>query len=850
MRKIYILLFTLAAACCFIGCTREDAVENTGNGDVIIRLEVDGLETKSAANADENYVENLQVLVFKDVNAAPAKRLTPSITAGAGPFEQSYATLSDFGGFTATELKDAVVFAVANYSGDLSGVGSLAAAKALVVNADGFLTTSPDGPIVKSEPRFIMIAEGAFAVQNISGTNKAVAELTLTRLAVKITLNLTYAKTNPSDPITTEDTAAGTTTVWTPMAEGNVRVYLSNGANNGKLGGDPADSPDLFTYADDHPDGEGTLTSSAFYTYPVIWNEGSDNAPYIKIIQPWSYKTIIDEGTPGNPKPVIIDQNVVELYYKVVFPGLTALAGNTWYQPTVTLNVLGGESTRNMRELTTSGFDILPWGTVGSGAGEGLSPIKIDPAKFLAVERDTTFVNNGDAVAVNYVASGPTTLTVERIYKTVFTDTARDVVREIYPSRHSSINDIYSADWFTNSFGTVKANDGKIQLNHHTSGVFNDTNFSSRPYVYQLRLHLDGESTDDLDKVFYIVQNPRLLVDVAKSSTGWICVNGQDANHGYTAITTSGVPVTANYYVNGYQPRTSSQGEIEVSSGVKKPYSVLENGTASSSTNGRYIHMKWYKDTVPGYRQSDNNLGQVGTYDYLGVNANNMCEWIVAIRPSSVSGKYIMDPRIDLTPSANASNNLNLLINKYSTRYNQTTINDGTPLSSNSTDIANVQKYRPTNTTGVENVVAPEYLVASSFGKTTKVNYMVAVLRCAAYQEDGYPAGRWRLPTESELEYAVELAKKGAIPNLFNGNYWASSTRYYDGSSWHDASDLDMTGRVGNAEVATSARCVYDSWYWGKEEVNALKLGVGTTFGNDFSVPQYQWSGYGYTSKN
>ena len=42
MRKIYILLFTLAAACCFIGCTREDAVENTGNGDVIIRLEVDG----------------------------------------------------------------------------------------------------------------------------------------------------------------------------------------------------------------------------------------------------------------------------------------------------------------------------------------------------------------------------------------------------------------------------------------------------------------------------------------------------------------------------------------------------------------------------------------------------------------------------------------------------------------------------------------------------------------------------------------------------------------------------------------------------------------------------------------
>ena len=41
-------------------------------------------------------------------------------------------------------------------------------------------------------------------------------------------------------------------------------------------------------------------------------------------------------------------------------------------------------------------------------------------------------------------------------------------------------------------------------------------------------------------------------------------------------------------------------------------------------------------------------------------------------------------------------------------------------------------------------------------------------------------------------------------------------------------------------------RCVYDTWYWGIDEVTTLRTGDYQT---DYSKPQYIWSGYSYTTK-
>ena len=854
MKKIFNLLFILIAAWSLTGCTRENVEQAAGTGDVIIRLQVDAMQTKSAGTTDENYVESLQVLVFKDVAAAPDKylNLTSEITPGETTYEKEYSTLTVFGGFTGAELTSATVFAVANYSGDLSGVASLAAAKKLAVDASGFLATSPDGEVVKPKPRFIMIAEGGFAKETIGGIDKAVASLTLTRLAAKVSLVIKYDETGTEGLITTEDTSAGTTTVWTPMSEGNVRVYLSNAVNNAKLGGAPHDTPVHFFYADDHPTGEGTLTSTAFYTYPATWDEGSDDAPFLKIIQPWSYKTVKEEGG----KPVIVDQNVVELYYKVMLPGVTSLAPNMWYQPTVTLNVLGGESSRNMTDLTPTGFDILPWGLVGSTAG-GLSPIKIDPAKYIAIERDTTIVNNGGGVSIFYVASGPTTLTIEKVHKVVFINNSMED-REIVPTKHADVNDTYSGSgastgiasgdtsdpWFGNTYGTdaEKPNEGFITLKHTLSTNFNDNHFAARPYEYKLRLHLNGELTDELDKVFYIIQNPAVFAD-GQMSTGFVCVNGTTSNAGSL-----------------YKAREAGDTDI-TGVDLNAPFYIYTKWFPASSTNPThsYDQIKY--------------LGNVGGYRYLNPANTNTCRWRIILRTPTGHGYYILDPRTEIPEVSGKSDEtsdpygLYGLFLEHATAANTAAGSQlsGSPLFSSESDPNNalLAKYRPTkreyrgrsSKTASDPAdplpgIAPEFMIASSYGRTSSVPYTSAMLWCAAYQEDGFPAGRWRLPTESEIELALKLADKGAIPHLFAGGfkYWASSGRYFrtDDNTWQKPT---ATNTVSSYGAACVPRCVYDTWYWGSEEVNALKLGVGSTFGTDFSTPQYQWSGWNYTTK-
>ena len=86
--------------------------------------------------------------------------------------------------------------------------------------------------------------------------------------------------------------------------------------------------------------------------------------------------------------------------------------------------------------------------------------------------------------------------------------------------------------------------------------------------------------------------------------------------------------------------------------------------------------------------------------------------------------------------------------------------------------------------------------------------------RCASYQEDGYPAGRWRVPTAAEIEYIVQLSAKGYITILFNdgGNYWAADGTIY-------VPDYD-TGKVSIGSGSSAfVRCVYDEWYWGSDPI-------------------------------
>lgn len=119
------------------------------------------------------------------------------------------------------------------------------------------------------------------------------------------------------------------------------------------------------------------------------------------------------------------------------------------------------------------------------------------------------------------------------------------------------------------------------------------------------------------------------------------------------------------------------------------------------------------------------------------------------------------------------------------------------------TDLTNYYPTREDNNTS--NMIAPKFMVASSFGLTESMSYNTAKKRCATYEENGFPKGRWRIPTRAEISFTIDLQEKsGVIPELFNksdGKYWTSDKRNYNGGT-----------------SSSYVRCVYDIWYWGMEK--------------------------------
>lgn len=94
--------------------------------------------------------------------------------------------------------------------------------------------------------------------------------------------------------------------------------------------------------------------------------------------------------------------------------------------------------------------------------------------------------------------------------------------------------------------------------------------------------------------------------------------------------------------------------------------------------------------------------------------------------------------------------------------------------------------------------------------------------RCAALQENGYPAGRWRIPTIGEMLFFRMLQKKNVLPEIFgkDGNEYRSHwTAQYLMKFDKDGSDVRMYA-ANDSQKHKWVRCVYDDWYWVKDDDN------------------------------
>lgn len=120
-----------------------------------------------------------------------------------------------------------------------------------------------------------------------------------------------------------------------------------------------------------------------------------------------------------------------------------------------------------------------------------------------------------------------------------------------------------------------------------------------------------------------------------------------------------------------------------------------------------------------------------------------------------------------------------------------------------------------------ENKIAPKIKIASSYGKSSGMDLTKAKKRCAAYQENGYPAGRWRVPTAAEAKYIIYLSSLNIIPSLFSTDYrYVTATGGIKETAKSSEYPFGFDYVPNFNDTYHYVRCVYDEWYWGNDKIS------------------------------
>ena len=326
----------------------------------------------------------------------------------------------------------------------------------------------------------------------------------------------------------------------------------------------------------------------------------------------------------------------------------------------------------------------------------------------------------------------------------------------------------------TNTPSVAIASDGDyIHISNVLNYDFTSTNYDVSPYTFTIVLQLASDAIGQYDKTLVVTQYPPLYI------TNTDTRNNDDSK--------------SNMYVNGYY----------TNSGSERAWDSVGPTTTGTIGSAHYAH---YLGSVNANTEA---IPTSGSGTNVNPNIYSVTTTILKFAPI-VDGQpfetVLGDPRAAAT-------------DEYSGILTGTITGD------------DLKGYRPTGD-NTQNVISPKFISASSYGKTYAVSYEGARKRCAAYQEYGYPAGRWRLPTQAEILFLQKLNSDGKIPSLFNptttNGYWAAGQLMYLKGSGDEDRFLDMTGAtnstsgetvrssIGGTNYNGYVRCVYDTWYWGE----------------------------------
>lgn len=570
-------------------------------------------------------------------------------------------------------------------------------------------------------------------------------------------------------------------TVWTPVS-GSMTVKFHKGVNKANI------DNTLYPYTITNKDYFDTdacafiETSSAitedgvtfnqtteypFYTYPTSTAEGQGT--YFTLYLSWKSQTA-GADTPNNTGD---DQfQYKNCTYQIPVNKLEALERNNYYRLLLNVGVLGTES--DVITLEPS-YTVLDWND------ENIET-DIEENVYLVVNEHNVTINNKNSYAVEFVSSHPVQAQIVSITQpyyvspiastTIFYNKSNGAGDELV--EHGTVGSVVNNSsakptLYKDCSVSVDNNTNTIVLNHEVVNMGADgagTNYDIAPYtikVYVKMVYGTGANQYFEDTIEF-TQYPAIYVVANQNSDYDGNNNTNNSEHN----------VLVNSYYGGYDD---------------DPYHYTINGLNESNTS---------------------QFGDVPGLTTAATNQNpNM--YVIHITSMSDNEYTIGDPR--------------------ETSINETFINGANWANAPaiySTSPRKLSYYYPTNgniTTNASkstnpsdyitgNVIAPIIRVASSYSVTSNTSSLdIAQKRCASYQEDGYPAGRWRMPTYAEAAFIVRLSQNEKIPLLFNKStrYWCAHGRFYtDGSQVYLNPDNNNT---------RSIRCVYDEWYWGSGQI-------------------------------
>ena len=600
------------------------------------------------------------------------------------------------------------------------------------------------------------VMTGFSRVQKGKNSN-ATAEIPLTRVASKVTMTVKVPK---SIEVGDGDNKV---TMWPVLVESvnnedkvTLKTSFRYGTKMSYLGGAYPEDPDNYIRTEKisytlskETDSHYVFTCDMpFYTYARSWEKGADNAAYVTFEMPWR----VNENS---------NETYKTYYYQILVNGKDRnFVPNTYYDMIVTVGVLGSTVEAVPKELEELSYYVLDWTTETtngeSGTGDRQENVEIKKYSYLEVPQTYIEMDNVAQVAIRYNASHKIGVKFDtKGGKSVDGLSGTTNLTALYISNYNAAN----------KSGTPEAK----QLPNISLNNFTDNNKGSLTFEYTL-------GTDVYSPAYVFI-------------TIWLDVDGDGVHNQQDELLTQDVTIViypAIYIIgdNSYD------------------YSIFVNGNYNSNRSGggslSYL-------TIAGERVGKAAGDDDNTYMHVinlsAFNKNNY-EFIYE---NNQKKKYIIgDPRVRTSDKLDVPDQNTTTPQTSATGWIKAKDVNGT--------VRNLQYYYPTSTEADSyQIIAPKFRIASKLGGYSESSPKGAALRCASYQEHGFPAGRWRLPTTAEVLYIIELQRLGKIQQLFY-----NSTTYFSATDRVKAnSDNTYTLSTGIGTSNASVRCVYDEWYWG-----------------------------------